>query len=104
VSVTIRERGGAIIHWDERALNMVSRIEKSIVALNLDSQGQFIALTNAMEMQLESGAPSREVVRLLGEALLTLAHARRLPQDSQTDLAARISALYERVNSTAGRR
>jgi hypothetical protein len=83
---------------------MVSRIEKSIVALNLDSQGQFIALTNAMEMQLESGAPIREVVRLLGEALLALAHARRLPQDSQTDLAVRISTLKETVGSTAGRR
>ena len=96
--------GGPIIHWDERALNMVSRIEKSIVALNLDSQGQFIALTNALEMQLESSAPSREVVRLLGEALLALAHARCLPQDSQTDLTERVSALNERVSSTAGRR
>jgi hypothetical protein len=41
---------------------LVSRIEKSIVALNLGSQGQFIALTNAMEMHLASGAPISEVV------------------------------------------
>lgn len=83
---------------------MVSRIETSIVALNLDSQGQFIALTNAMEMQLESGAPIHDVVRLLGEALLALARARRLPQHTQTDLALLISALNDRVTETAGGR
>jgi hypothetical protein len=79
---------------------MVSRIEKSIVALQLDSQGQFIALINAIEMQLESGAPVPDVVRLLGEALLTLAQARRLPPQQQTDLARRLSALNKRVSGT----
>jgi hypothetical protein len=83
---------------------MISRIEESIVALDLDSQGQFIALTNAIEMQLESGTPVREVVRLLGEALLALARAHRLPQNTQTDLALRIAALNDRVSSTAGGR
>jgi hypothetical protein len=82
---------------------MVSRIEKSIIALDLDCQGQFIALTNAMEMQLESGAPVRDVVRLLGEALLALARARRLSQNTQTELAQRIAALNDRLSTAGGR-
>lgn len=81
---------------------MVSDIEKSIVALDLDSQGQFIALTNAMEMQLESSAPVAEVLRLLGDALLALAQACGLPQETQTNLARRISALHKRVSATTG--
>jgi len=79
---------------------MVSHIEKSIVTLDLDSQGQFIALTNAIEMQLESAAPVPEVVRLLGDALLALAQARHLPQQTRTDLDRRISALNKRVSAT----
>lgn len=79
---------------------MVSHIEKSIVTLDLDTQGQFIALTNAIEMQLESGAPVPEVVRLLGDALLALAQARHLPQQTRTDLDRRISALNKRVSAT----
>lgn len=88
-------------HWDEQALSMVSGIERSIIALDLDSQGQFIALTNAIEMQLESGAPAADVVRLLADALLALAHARGLPQAKRKDLARRISALNTRVDATA---
>lgn len=83
---------------------MVSALEKSIRVLDHDSQGQFIALTNAIEMHLESGAPVAEVVRLLGDALLALAQARRLPQATQSDLARRVSALIQRVSTTAGTR
>jgi hypothetical protein len=83
---------------------MVSAIEKPIRVLDHDSQGQFIALTNAIEMQLESGAPVVEVVRLLGDALLALAHARHLPQATRSDLARRVSALTKRVTTTAGTR
>jgi hypothetical protein len=83
---------------------LVSPIEKSIVPLNFDSQGQFIALTNANRMHSSLARLAVEVVRLLGEALLVLARARCLPQDSQTDLALRLSALNERVSSTAGGR
>lgn len=91
-------------HWDEQALSMVTGIEKAIIPLDLDSQGQFISLTNAMEMQLESGAPAAEVVRLLGDAVLALAQERRLPRDTQTDLARRISALNQRVAGAASTR
>ncbi|HEX9736831.1 MAG TPA: hypothetical protein VGG06_33105 [Thermoanaerobaculia bacterium] len=82
---------------------MVTGVEKVIIPLDLDCQGQFISLTNAMEMQLESGAPVADVVRLLGDAVLALAKARRLPQPTQADLTKRISALNNRVRVTAGR-
>jgi len=101
VSAGSRAAGGPIFYWDERALNLVTRIEKAIVALDLDSQGQFIALTNAIELQLESGAPVPDVVRLLGEALLALAQARHSPQQTQIDLARRVSALHNRVSKKA---
>ena len=81
---------------------MVSGIEKCIIPLDLDSQGQFIALTNAIQMQLESGVPVAEVVRLLGDALLALAQARALPQETRTDLARRFSALHTRLSTTTG--
>lgn len=92
----------AIIAWDEQALRMVTGIEKTIIPLDLDSQGQFIALTNAMEMQLESGMPVANVVRLLGEALLALAKARGLPKPTQAELRKRIAALNQRVRTTTG--
>lgn len=80
---------------------MVTGIERTIIPLDLDSQGQFIALTNAIEMRLESGVPVPDVVRLLGDALLALARARDLPHHTRTDLAQRIAALNTRVSSTA---
>ena len=91
-----------IRRWDDQALTMVSGIEKCIIPLDLDSQGQFIALTNAIQMQLESGAPVADVVRLLGDALLALAQARALPQETRTDLARRFSALHTRLSTTTG--
>ena len=72
------------------------------MALDLDAQGQFIALTNALQMQLESGAPAPPVVRLLGDALLSLAQARSVPDNLRSDLDRRISALCDRVNATVG--
>ena len=80
---------------------MVTGIEKVIIPLDLDSQGQFISLTNAMEMQLESGEPVADVVRLLGDAILALAKARRLPRATQPDLARRISRLNKKVRAIA---
>jgi hypothetical protein len=51
--------------------------------------------------QLESGTPAPEVVRLLGDALLALAHAHHLPHDTQANLAHRVSALNSRVRAIA---
>ncbi len=76
---------------DEQALRLVSGMEAAIVRLDLDSQGQFISLFNAMEMQLESDQPVPAVLDRLADALLELASARGvdaerlyLPQQLQT--------------------
>lgn len=90
-----------IFHWDETAKAVVKDIEHAIIPLDLDSQGQFIALTNAIEMQLEAPVPVPDVVRLLGDALLALAQARDLPHATRNDLASSVAALNERLRSTA---
>ena len=51
--------------WDAKALRMADTIERSIVRLRLDGQGEFLAITNAIAMQLESPDTVPEVVRLL---------------------------------------
>lgn len=83
---------------------MVSAIERCILPLDLDSQGQFISLTNALEMQLESGDPVPQVVRLLADALLALAKARGVPPTVHKDLSRQLSALIQRVRTTSSRR
>jgi hypothetical protein len=55
--------------WDAKALRMVEAIERSIVRLRLESQGEFIAIINAIEVQLESKETVADVVRLLIESL-----------------------------------
>lgn len=102
VSASLSTTEAAIFDWDEQALRMVTGIERVIRPLDLESQGQFISLTNAMEMQLESGAPVADVVRLLGDAVIALAKARGLPKPTQVELRKRISALNQRVSATTG--
>ena len=75
---------------------MTENIERSIVRLDLDSQGEFVALINAMQLQLDSGEPVERVVRLLSDALLALAEARGV-QEPQLRLAARLDSLVTRV-------
>lgn len=75
---------------------MTEQIERSIVRLDLDSQGEFIALINAMQLQLDSGEPVERVVRLLSDAVLALAEARGL-QEPALRLADRLDNLVKRV-------
>ncbi len=48
---------------------MVETIERAIVRLRLESQGEFVAIINAIEVQLESKYTVPEVLRLLVESL-----------------------------------
>jgi len=75
---------------------MTDEIERSIVRLDLDSQGEFIALINAMQLQLDSGEPVERVMRLLSDAVLVLAEARGV-QQLELRLAERLDALVTRV-------
>lgn len=75
---------------------MSEDIERSIVRLDLDSQGEFVALINAMQLQLDSGVPVERVVRLLSDAVLALAEARGV-QEPKLRLAERLDTLVTRV-------
>ena len=73
--------------YDEQAARMVSQVERSIVRLKLDSQAEFVAICNALMMQIECGLPVDSTVQHLCEALQSHARARgldteriRLPQ------------------------
>ena len=84
--------------WDAKALRMVEVIERSIVRLRLESQGEFMAIINAIEVQLESRETAPDVVRLLIESLRALAHARALEEPRQHRLDQRLSELLDRVS------
>jgi hypothetical protein len=71
------------------------------VRLRLESQGEFVALISAIQMQLESDQPIEKVVRLLADALLALAEARGVDAE-RIRLAERVGTLVDRVRSHSG--
>lgn len=85
--------------YDDKAFGLLSTIERSIIRLDLESQAQFVALINAIEVQLESGRPHPGVVRLLGQALLVLADGRGLDRN-KLNLDQRIQQLQHRVDGS----
>ena len=87
-----------IPRWDAKALRMVEAIERSIMRLHLESQGEFMAITNAIEVQLESKETVPEVVRLLIESLRSLARARAIEEPRRRRLDQRLNELLDRVN------
>jgi len=62
--------------WDATALRMADAIERSVTRLRLDAQGEFVAIINAIVMQLESRHSVPEVVHRLADGLEVLAAAR----------------------------
>ena len=84
--------------WDAKALRMVEAIERSIMRLHLESQGEFMAITNAIEVQLESKETVPEVVRLLIESLRSLARARAIEEPRRRRLDQRLNELLDRVS------
>jgi hypothetical protein len=84
---------------DEGALRIASQIERSIVRLQLDCQAQFVSLVNALEVQLESGAPDANVLRLLADAFLALADVRGLDRN-KLKLDQRFDSLLRRIRAS----
>jgi len=82
--------------FDEQALELLDQIERALVRLDLDRQGEFIAIINAVEMQLESADPDPVTVAHLGDALLSLAHARGVDADA-LNLPDRLKTLIDRT-------
>jgi hypothetical protein len=87
--------------WDAKALRMVNAIERSIVRLNLHDQGEFVAILNAITMQLESQHTAPDVVRHLADALRTLAAARGIAERHKRRLDQQLEELIERVKSAS---
>ena len=85
--------------WDAEALRMADAIERSIVRLNLDSQGEFVAIINAIAMQLESQETVPEVVGIPADALRALARARCVEERHRRRLDQRLDELIERVKT-----
>lgn len=83
--------------WDAQALRMAETIERSIVRLRLQSQGEFIAIINAIEMQLESRQTVPEVVQLLTDSLRALAVARYIEDPLKRRLDQRLAELVDRI-------
>lgn len=81
---------------------MVSAFERSILRLRLDSQGEFVAIVNAIEVQLESMETVAAVARLLIESLRTLVAARVDDERHRRSLDQRLVALLERVSLPSG--
>jgi hypothetical protein len=86
--------------WDVQALRMVNAIERSPVRLHRDDQGEFVAILNAMLMQLESGHPVPVVLDQLAYALLALAQHRGVDYD-RLRLPEKLKTLTQHI---AGRR
>ena len=84
--------------WDAKALRLVETIERAIVRLRLESQGEFVAIINAIEVQLESKHTAPDVLRLLVESLRALARVRTLEQHHQARLDQRLNELLDRVS------
>lgn len=82
--------------WDEEAMRIVDGIERAIQKLDLPSQGEFISLTNALLMQLESGEPVPSVINDIIRAITSLAEARGVDA-KKLRLPDRLHALSVRV-------
>ena len=66
--------------------------------LGLESQGEFIAIINAIEVQFEAKQTVPEVVRLLVESLRALARGRTLEESHWRRLDQRLNELLDRVS------
>ena len=79
---------------------MLAAIERSLVRLHLDRQGEFIAIINAIEMQLESRRTVPEVVHLLVASLRTLAGVCNIEERYRKRLDERLADLADRITNT----
>ena len=84
---------------DEAALRITARLERGIRRLGLEAPGEFVAIINAIDMQLESGQPVAATVAHLTDALRELALARGV-DISRLRLTENVSQLMHRLRSS----
>ncbi len=82
--------------WDTKALAIIAQIERLILGLELESQPEFVSILNALENQVESGAPSSSTVDCLCKAILALASDRGI-NTQRLGLQRRLLKLQRRI-------
>jgi len=86
------------IEYDERAVGWIEALENRLGhRLPDDRFGGFAAILNAIEYQIEQGQADPTVLRHLGEALLALASAHRLPLPVVKDITQTLGLLHGHV-------
>ena len=97
------DQEGRRLDYDQKAVNRVAAIERAILRLHHPEQAQFVGVINAIELQVEAGAPILAVVHHLAEALLELARQRGLPSPLVAQLQKRLEQLQDYLGTqTAG--
>jgi hypothetical protein len=86
--------------FDHQAASLVRRIEREIVRLDLPSQGQFVSILNAIDVQIDGLEPDPAVVGHLADALLALARAREVDTGALR-LHEHLHALRDRLTPSA---
>jgi hypothetical protein len=82
--------------YDEKAVAIVGTMEQTISRQRLPSQGEVVALLNAIEVHVEEGRSDPTVLRHLCDALLALADARGVDR-KKTKLDQRVDSLLRRA-------
>ena len=80
------------------ALRLTARLERAIQRVGLEAPGEFVAIINAIDMQLESGRPVVASVAYLTDALRELALARGVDV-SRIRLTAHVTQLLHHLQS-----
>ena len=80
-------------------MRITARLERAIQRLGLEAPGEFVAIINAIDMQLESGRPVVATVSHLTDALRELTLARGVDV-SRIRLAEHVTDLMHHLRST----
>ncbi len=90
------------VGYDQAAADAVHAIEGSVLRFANPTQGEFIALLNAIEAHVEEGDGALEVVRLLGDAFLVLGRYRGLTSTQIALLERKLRRLYAMIPPRLG--
>jgi hypothetical protein len=83
------------VEYDEQAVAWIEALEGRLARRLPDERfGAFAAILNAIEYQVEEGQADPTVLRHLGEALLALASAYRLPVATIKDVTQTLGLLH----------
>jgi hypothetical protein len=96
----VTTRDDDLTRMDTAGLRITARLERGIQRLGLEAPGEFVAIINAIDMQLESGRPVAATVAHLTDALRALSLARGIDV-SRIRLTEHVHQLMQHLQSTA---